>query len=221
MQQAARNALLTISSTNCGNRETLRGLVLNRLELPTEPLIDYAVKAIQDWIGADLAHLNDFPTFFGLLEHSDRRIQTAALISLKQRLPNAGYEESLEKANIIHTLRSLSNSDNPEALNFVSVALRALALSLAQNGHASNIINLLEHKEPKVRDGAAAALEAISSGSPRDRKLLLEQDIIERLVGHEEHLEQTQIQVLASTVPLLALDYLDAGKVDVVFRLVE
>jgi hypothetical protein len=77
------------------------------------------------------------------------------------------------------------------------------------------------HKEPKVRDGAAAALEAISSGSPRDRKFLLEEDIIERLVGHEEHLEQTQIHVLASTVPLLAFDYLEAGKVDVVFRLVE
>jgi hypothetical protein len=127
VQHAARNALLTISNTNCGNRETLRAVVLNRLELPTEPLIDYAVKAIQDWIGPDLAHLNDFPTFFGLLEHSDRRIQTAALISLKQRLPNAEYQESLEKANIIYTLRSLSNSDNPEALNFVTVALRELA----------------------------------------------------------------------------------------------
>lgn len=221
MQHAARNALSTISNTNLGNRETLRAVVLNRLELPTEPLIEYAVKAIQDWIGPDLAHLNDFPKFFSLVEHSDRRIQTAALISLKQKLSNADYQASLEKANIISTLRSLSNSDNPEALNFVAVALRELALSLARNGHASNIINLLVHKEPKVRDGAAAALEAISSGSARDRKLLLEEDIIERLVGHDEPLEQTQIYLLASIIPMLALDYLEAGKTDLIFRLVE
>jgi hypothetical protein len=221
VQQAARNALLTISNTNRGKRETLRTLVLNGLELPTEPLIDYAVKAIQDWIGPDLAHLNDFATFFGLLEHSDMRIQTAALISLKQRLPNAEYQESFEKANIIYTLHSLSSSNNPEGLNFLAFALPALAVSLARNGHASNIINFLMHKEPKVRDGAAAALEAICSGSPRDRKFLLEEDIIEKLVGHEDHLEQTQIQVLVSTVPLLALDYLEAGKVDVFLGLVE
>lgn len=221
MQYAARNALLTISNTNLGNRETLRTVVLNRLELPTEPLIEYAVKAIHDWIAPDLEHLNDFSKLFSLFEHSERRIQTAALISLKQKLSNPYYQESLEKANITSMLRSLSNSDNPEALNFVAVALRMLALSLARNGHTSSIIDLLVHKEPKVRDGAAAAVEAISGGSAQDRKHLLEEDIIQRLVGHDEPLEQIQTHLLALIIPMLALDYLEAGKIDLIFRLVE
>ncbi|KDR80999.1 hypothetical protein GALMADRAFT_222596 [Galerina marginata CBS 339.88] len=221
VQRAARNALTTISNTTLSNRDILRAVVLDSLELPTEPLVEYAVKAIQEWIGPDLAQLNDFPKFFALVEHSDRRLQSAALISLKQRLSDAGYQDSLEKANIISTLRSLANSDNPEALTFVTVALKALALSLARNGHASNIMDLLVHKEPKVRDGAARALEDISKGSVRDRKYLLDEDIIERLVGHGEHLEQTQTDLLASIIPILALDYLEVGKADLIFGLVD
>ena len=33
----------------------------------------------------DLAQLNDFTTFFSLISHSDRRIQTAALTTLKKK----------------------------------------------------------------------------------------------------------------------------------------
>ena len=213
--------MTTLSNTNLDGRQTLRTVVLNRLTNPTEPLIEYSTKAIRDWIGPDLAELNDFATFFGLISHPDRRIQTAALTTLRQKISNSIHHESLEKANVIFMIRTLTDSDNPEALNFVAVALQVLALSLARNGHSSTIIDLLMHKEPKVQEGAAAALELIANGSVLERKRLLEQDIIGKLIGHEARLEQTQLRLVSSVIPKLAIDYLNAGRMELIIKLVE
>ena len=199
----------------------MRTVVLTRLTNPTEALVEYSTKAIQDWIGPDLAQLNDFTTFFSLISHPDRRIQTAALTTLRQKLSNPIHQDSLEKANVIFMIRTLTDSDNPESLNFVAAALQVLALTLARNGHSSTIIDLLMHKEPKVQEGAAAALEIIASGSVLERKRLLEQDVIGKLVGHDERLEQTQLRVLSSIIPKLAIDYLNAGRLDLILKLVE
>jgi hypothetical protein len=213
--------LTTISNSNIDGRQTLRTVVLNRLLLPSEALVEYAKKAIQDWIGPDLAQLSDFTTFFSLISHSDQRIQTAALISLRQKISNLDNQVSLEQANVVMMIRTLSDSDNPEAFNFIMEALRVLALSLARNGHASILINLLMHKEPKVREGAAAALEAIANGSEPERKKLLEEAIIERLIGHEARLEQTPLHLVCSIIPKLAIDYLNAGRMELILTLVE
>lgn len=118
-------------------------------------------------------------------------------------------------------IRTLSDSDNLEAFNFIMEALRVLALSLARNGHLSTLINFLTHKEPKIREGAVAALETIASSSVQERKKLLEETIIERLIGHEQRLEQTQLQLLSSIIPKLAIDYLDAGRMELIITLVE
>lgn len=77
------------------------------------------------------------------------------------------------------------------------------------------------HKEPKVREGASAALEAIANGSVHERKRLLEEDIIRRLIDHEERLEQSQINLLSSVIPKLAIDYLKAGKMGLILTLVD
>ena len=213
--------MTTISNSNLDGRQTLRTVVLNRLTHPTEPLIEYSTKAILDWIGPDLAQLNDFTTLFSLISHPDRRIQSAALTTLRQKLSNSNHQESLEKANVIFVIRTLTDSDNPEALNFVAAALQVLALSLARNGHCSTIMDLLMHKEPKVQEGAAAALEIIADGSILERKRLLEQDIIGKLIGHEECLEQTQLRLLSSIIPKLAIDYLNAGRMEMIIKLIE
>ena len=213
--------MTTISNSSLDNRQTLRDVVLNCLQLPTEAQIEYSAKAIRDWIGPDLAQLNDFTTFVSLVSHSDRRIQTAALISLRQKLSNSGHQESLEKANVVFLIQTLTDSDNPEALNFVMDALRVLASSLARNGHSSTIISLVMHREPKVREGAAAALESIVNGSEQERKLLLEEDIIEKLIRSEERLDQMQLHLLSSIIPRLAIDYCNAGKMQLILTLVE
>jgi hypothetical protein len=179
------------------------------------------VKAIQDWIGPDLAQLSDFTTFFSLISHSDRRIQIAALTSLRQKLSNPDHQESLEKANVVTMIRTLSDSDNPEAFNFIREALRVLALSLARNGHSSTLIDFLMHKEPKIREGAAAALEAIANGTAQQRKQLIQAAIIERLIGNEDRLEQTPLHLLSSIIPRLAIDYLKAGRMELILTLVE
>ena len=213
--------MTTISNSNPEGRQTLRIVVLNRVSHPTEALIEYSTKAIRDWIGPDLIHLNDFTTLFSLTSHPERRIQTAALTTLRQRLSNSNHQESLEKANVIFVIRTLADSDNPEALNFVAAALQVLALSLARNGHCSTIMDLLVHNEPKVQEGAAAALEIIANGSALERKRLLEQDIIGKLIGQEEYLEETQLRLLSSVIPKLAIDYLNAGRMELILKLVE
>ena len=183
--------------------------------------MEYSTKAIRDWIGPDLAELDDFATFFNLTSHPDRRIQTAALITLRQSLSNPIHQESLEKANVIFVIRTLTDSDNPEALNFVAAALQVLALPLARNGHSNTIVDLLMHKQLKVQEGAAAALEIIANGPVLERKRLLEQDIIGKLIGHDERLEHTQLRLLSSVIPKLAIDYLNAGRVELILKLVE
>jgi hypothetical protein len=214
--------LASISYTNIEYRETLRNVILDRLLLASDTLIEYTVQAIQDWIGPDLAQLNDFATFFDLVSHSDRRVQTGALFSLKQRISNREYQESLERANIVFLIRSLSsNSDNPEAISFVAFALPSLALTLAHNGHVDAILQLLTCDEPQIREGASAAIEVIANGSAHERKHLLDKDILERLIGSDERLGQTELRLSSTIIPKLALDYLHAGRVDLILTLVE
>lgn len=194
---------------------------MDRLLLASDTLIEYSALAIQEWIGLDLAQLNDFATFFNLASHSNKRIQTAALSALKQRLQNREYQESLEKANIVYLIRSLTTSDAPEAISFVVAALTALALTLARKGHVSVIIQLLTSEEPKVSAGASLALETIASGSAQERKHLLDEDIIERLSGNQGRHDQTVLHLLSILIPKLIIDYLRAGKISLFLSLVE
>lgn len=222
MESATRTALSSISYTNIEYRETLRNVILDRLLVASDALNEFTAHAIKDWIGPDLAQLNNFETFFDLVSHSNKAIQTAALSSLKQRMSEREYQESLERANIVFVMRSISSgSDNPEAISFVAFALPTMALTLAHNNHADVIIQLLACEEPQIREGASTAIENIANGSVNDRKHLLDVDILERLIGSDEHLGQTELQLSSTIIPKLSLDYLRAGKVDLILGLVE
>ena len=203
-------------------RETLRNIILDRLLVASDAQIEFTALAIKDWIGPDLAQLNDFETFFDLVSHSNKSIQAAALSSLKQRMPEREYQESLERANIIFILRSLSSSnDNPDAISFVAFALPAMALTLAHNNHVDAILQLLACDEQQIREGAATAIENIANGSVNDRQHLLDVDILERLIVGGGTLGQTNLQLSSTIIPKLSLDYLRAGKVDFILGLVE
>ena len=222
VESAARAALSSISYTNIEYRETLRNVILDRLVVASDVMIEYTAHAIKDWIGPDLSQLNNFQTFFDLVSHSNKSIQTAALSSLKQRMSEREYQESLERANIVFILRSLSSSsDNPEAISFVAFALPTMALSLAHNNHADVVLQLLACEEPQIREGATTAIENIANGSVDDRKHLLDVDVLERLIGSDERLGQTDLQVASTIIPKLSLDYLRVGKVDFILGLVE
>ena len=222
MESATRAALSSISYANIGYRETLRNAILDRLVVASDTVIEFTARAIKDWIGPDLAQLNNFETFFDLVSHSNKIIQTAALSSLKQRMSEREYQESLERANIVSVIRSLSsNSDNPEAISFVAFALSTMALTLASNGHVDVVLQLVACEEPQIREGAVAAIENIANGSVSDRKHLLDVDILERLIGSDGRLGQTEFQLSSSITPKLALDYVRAGKADFILGLVE
>jgi len=222
VESATRAALSSISYTNIEYRETLRNVILDRLVVASDAVIEFTACAIKDWIGLDLARLNDFETFFDLVSHSNKPIQTAALSSLKQRMSEREYQESLARANIVFVIRSLSsNSDNPEAISFVAYALPTMALTLAHNNHVDVVLQLLACEQPQIREGASAAIENIANGSVNDRKHLLDVDILERLIGSDERLGQTELQLSSTIIPKLALDYLRAGKADFILGLVD
>jgi hypothetical protein len=221
VEAAALAALASISFTNIKYRETLRQVILDRLLLASDTLIEYSALAIKEWIGSDLAQLNDFATFFNLASHSNKRIQSAALLSLKEKLHNKENQESLEKANVVYLIRSLTTSEASEAISFVAAALTSLALSLARNGHVSVIVQLLVSEEPKISAGASAALEAIASGSMQERKHLLDEDIIERLSGSQGRNDQTVLLLVSTLISKLVIDYLRVGKMSFILSLVE
>ena len=221
VEGVTRATLSGIAYTNIEYRETLRNVILDRLVVASDVQIEFTALAIKGWIGPDLAQLNDFETFFHLVSHSNKSIQTAALSSLKQRMLEREYQELLERANIISVLRSLSSSVNPEAISFVAFALPTMALILAHNGHLAVVLELLACEEPQIREGASTAIENIANGSVSDRKHLLDVDILERLIGNYEPLQQTELLLSSTIIPKLSLDYLHAGKVNFVLGLVE
>ena len=49
----------------------------------------------------------------------------------------------------------------------------------------------------------------------------MEKDIIRNLVARGDRLDQTQLDLLAAIIPVLACDYLEAGKIALIFMLVE
>lgn len=195
--------------------------MLDRRVLASDSLIKMTVQAIQDWIGPDLSQLNDFVTLFDLVSDSNKHIQTAALYSLKQGISNPSYQESLERANIDFLIRSISSSDNPEAISFVAFALPSLALNLARNGHLNTILQFLTCEEPKIREGASAAIEAIANGSPTERQHLVEAEILERLIDSGDRLGQTELQISSVIIPKLAFDFINSGKINLILGLVE
>jgi hypothetical protein len=158
---------------------------------------------------------------FDLASNSDRRVQNGALASLKQSIRNPRWQESLEKANIVFLLKSLSANQNPEAVNFVAFALPLLAVSLAQNGHVSAILHLLGHDEPKIREGACDAITVIANGSEHDQRHLLDEDLLERLTRTDERLGQIEQHLASLVIPKLAFNYLRSGKLDLIITLVE
>jgi len=193
------------------------------LLLASDNLIEYSVKAIQEWVGPDLAQLNDFEKLFQLVSHSDTRIQHAALFALKQKLHDREYQESLEKAEVVPIIRSLSESepDNAEAISFVAVALRSLGPTLARHGHVDEILFYLTHAEPSIQDGAFAAIQAIAKSSENERQCLLNAGVLERLIGGHELLHPIQLQLTSTIIPLLAFDYARTKKVAFILTLVE
>lgn len=96
-----------------------------------------------------------------------------------------------------------------------------MALTLAHNGHVDDILLLLGSTEPQIRQGASAAIESIANGSVHERKHLLNADILERLIGSDERIGQTELQLCSTIIPKIALDYLRVGKVDLILTLVE
>jgi hypothetical protein len=104
----------------------------------------------------------------------------------------------------------------------VAFALPSLGLTLAYNGHVDVILQLLTCEEPQIRQGASAAIESIANGSTHERQHLLDADILERLIGGDaQSLGQTELQLSSTIIPKLALDYVRAGKVDLILTLVE
>ena len=221
MENVARAALLSISSRNTDFRETLRGAIFENLGFASDTVIGYSAKAIKDWIGPDLAQLNDFKTLFQLLSHRDRRIQNGVLYAISQRIKNEKNHDALERAGVVSVIQSLANSNNNEGISFVALALHSLALTLARNGHVSDILRLLASEVPKIREGASTAIQVIANSSEHDRKSLLDDDILERLTRDEGGTGQATLELSSKIIMKLAFDYVRAGKVNFILTLVE
>jgi hypothetical protein len=191
------------------------------LQLASDNLVKFSAQAIQEWIGPDLVQLNKLEQLFHLASHHDRRIQDVALLSLKKKLDNREYQNSLEKAAIVPLIRSLSESDNPEAIDFVASVLRLLALTLASHGHVGDIFHHLTHREPSIQAGASAAIVAIANSSEVDRQLLLDENVLERLTGRFERLGSTELGLTGMIIPPLTPGYFRADRAKFILALIE
>lgn len=221
VDSAARAALASISHTNIESRGTLRVAILSCLNISSESLVEFSAQAIQNWIGPDLVHLNDFEKLFQLVIHSDRRIQNAALHSLKRIIKNEKYHNNLERAGAVSLIQSLSNSYNSASISFAACALSSMAITLARKGHVRYILQTLTSDVPEFQGAASTAIQQIANGSEKDRVCLLNEDILEGFAAHEKELGEPELQIAAAMIPRLASSYLQARKVHAVLALVE
>jgi hypothetical protein len=219
--QVARAALISISNRNITYRKTLRAAVLECLDLASDPLIEFSAQAIKHWIGPDLAQLNDFEKLIQLLFHADRRIQNEALFTLRHTINNGKYHDSLVKGGIVAAIQSLSSDTTSEVIGFVAFTLRSLALPLARQGHIADILRFWSSDVPKIREGASSAIEVIANGFERDRKCLLDQDIIETVTGRHDETSPVSAKLAGTIITRLAMDYINAGRVHLIVTLVE
>jgi hypothetical protein len=193
---------------------------LELLPVSSDTVVVFIAKAISEWLGTDLAQSDDFQAFFELASHSNGQIQNAALLSLKQKLGNQSYQDALEKAQVASFLRSLCSSNNPDAITFVGAALPALALTLARNQHAGLLLQLLASEIPAIKEGSSAAIQVIA-GSPNDRELLLNEDILERLIVGHSTLDHPTVKLAVALIPNLAINYVALDRVNVLLALIE
>jgi hypothetical protein len=220
VESVVRSALAGISSRNIDYRETLRGAMLDRLDLASDNQIEFLARSIVEWVGPDLIQLDKFEKIFQLVAHSNRRIQNAALLLLKQRVSNEKYHDSLAKADIATLIQSLSNAINVEAISFAALSIRHLALTLARRGQVRQFIQLLGHGVPDVRESASVAIQRIADGSEQDRRSLFNEEILEWLSSGDAS-SATQIQLSAYLIPKLAITYVHEDKAQLIFNFVE
>jgi hypothetical protein len=194
--------------------------MLDRLDLASDNLIEYLARSIVEWIGPDLIQLDEFEKIFQLVNHSNRRIQNAALLLLKQRVSNEKYHDSLAKSDIATLIQSLSNTNNVEAISFAALSIRHLALTLARRGQVRQFIQFLGHDVPDVRESASVAIQRIADGSEQDRRSLFNEEILEWLSSSVAN-SVTQIQLSAYLIPKLAITYVHENKAQLIFAFVE
>lgn len=221
MESATRTALEKISQTTVTHREMLRDAIISSLQLASEVLVKYSAQAINEWIGPDLVMLGRFEQLFQLASHHERCIQNGALVTLKQKMHVREYQESLLKAEVISLIRSLSESENPEAISFVAFALHSLAPTLARHRHISELLHYMAHEEPGIQGGASSAIIEIANGSEDEKKQLLDADVLERLIGSHDRLGTAELRLICAIIPPLASGYILAKRAKFILALVE
>jgi hypothetical protein len=202
-------------------RDTLRSAVLESLDQTSDPLIEFCAKAIKDWIGPDLAHSGEFAKLIQLASHTNRRIQTEVLFTLKQIISNGQHHDALVRDGIVPVIQSLSSDNTNEVAGFVTLALRALALTLVRRGHAVDVIRFASSDVVRLRGGGYAAVEVIANGLEQDRKCLVDQDIIERATGDHDEMSLATLKFAQTIIKKLSIDYVRGGKVHILIPLVK
>ncbi|KDR76392.1 hypothetical protein GALMADRAFT_140093 [Galerina marginata CBS 339.88] len=217
---AASNSLATMASYSSQQRQNLRRAILEHLPVASDTVVLFTVKAIPEWLGTDLAQSGDFQTLFELASHSNRLIQNASLLSLKQKFGNQSYQDALEQAQVASFFRSLCSSANPDAIAFVGAGLPVVALTLARNQHADVLIQLLALDIPVIREGSSSAIQVIAA-STSDRELLLNEDILERLIVGDSSLDHVTLKLARALIPNLAIEYVRLDRIDVLLALID
>lgn len=194
---------------------------MNRLILASDKMVDFAAQAISEWIGPDLIVLQAYPALFELAAHVDRRLQTRALMCLKQTMTNPAQYPALIQAGLISVIQTLSATDEPDATRFVIAALPALAVSAARAGSLGVIFHVLATGPPGVREAAAAGLQNIMRESVADRKILIDDNVLEKLTGGADISSRVTNDLSTFAIARLTPDYVEADKINFVLTLIE
>lgn len=221
ISSAAALGLGSITHISQEHRATLRNVIIGRLHvLASDDLLAYIARVTPEWLGPDLLADGDFQSFFSLVMHKNRTVQSAAMLVLRDQLRHASFRQSLQKADFVSRLRKLVDSENSDVLEFVADSLATMALELARARQIPVILQFLTESEPVVRRGARDAICNIASAEAPDSGSLIQEGIIERLSGNQI-IEHVVLDVLDFTIPTLAIQYVTAGRVNAILSLVE
>jgi hypothetical protein len=156
-----------------------------------------------------------------LASHTDRRIQTEVLFTLKQMINNGKHHDALVREGIVPAMQSLSSDNSHDVIDFVALALRSLALTMLRRGHMADILRFFSSDVVQLQEGAYTAVETIANGSERDRKVLLDEDIIERVTGDYDEMSLEILELAEIVIKKLVVDYIHVGRAHILIALVE
>jgi hypothetical protein len=168
-------------------RKLLRLNLLSKIDGGPLAIINLASADFTRCLYEDVVKDESFPDIFRLLLHVDARIRIAMIFAVTPSLrTNKFFSTSLTKADFVGVVLSAFEEKRLEAdvlTWFSSTASIYLASSMVLSARTAQLVQLIDHEEPKLRSAGLTMLSALANSSgEKEVASLLEDELFKEIL---------------------------------------